>query len=1132
MQRTETMPTAAERSYPLTINRLGKLLLAAFVVIGLLPWSIAHADPDPLSPIPTDASYFTFDASTGTITEYASDGPMDVVIPDEIEGTAVTAIGDKVFALRGITSVTFPPGITKIGEGAFSNNLLTSVSIPEGITVIKKEAFAVNKLTEVYLPDSVTIIEYRGFAENQIQSLNLPSQLKTIGPSAFINSQLTELIIPYGVETIDGGAFNGNQLEKLVLPDTVTYLGSTAFASNRLTKLPDNWTNLGVNGTAFSRNLLTRVIIPDDTTILGRTGLMSNPLRTIVIPASVTAIQQEALSSTPLATVTILNKTVTFHARAFENTPADMVIIGYAGSTAQTFANNNGYTFLSLAELFAFDTGTGTITGYVDDGPAIVEIPREIDGVPVTAIGDDAFANKQLTEVYIPEGVTSIGMNAFAHNAIVSVSIPESVTTIGHGAFMGNKLSQVSLPDNLTRIEPLAFMGNELQSIELPLHLTSIGDKAFEKNQLTEVHLPSGIETISTAAFLSNQLTKVTIPESVKDLASGAFAGNQITEATLLSRETAVARNAWADNQADAADLRILGHSGSPAEAYAADAGHAFAPLLGLSRKESYTFPAATAGYASASPLTVTVTKAVYGELHGVRAALSGSDSTAFELSAIGATTLDETSKQTSFTVYPQAGLPVGAYSATVSVEAVTYGIRESFDVQFEVTAAPDDGGSDPDPGSDPGSSGGSSPPSDNANNAAIVLVNGKEERAGTAATSTRNGQSVTTVTVDSKKLEEKLAAEGQGAVVAFAMDAKTDIVIGELDGQMIHNLESKLAIVKIQTGSATYTLPARQINIAALSNQIGKSVALQDIKVHIEIASTSSDTMKIIENAAARDAYTVVAPPVSFTIHASHGGVTVAVSAFTAYVERTIAIPDHVDPSKITTGVVVEPDGSTRHVPTRVVQVDGRYHAVINSLTNSTYAVVWHPIVYRDMAAHWASDAVNDMGSRMIVEGTGGGNYSPHRDITRAEFAAIIVRGLGLKAENGPDSFSDVKATDWFGSAIQTARAYGLIDGYLDGTFRPHDKITREQAMVIIAKAMKLTPLLEQLAAQSADERLQAFGDAAEVAAWAKRSADDTIQAGIVSGRSANTLAPKSNMTRAEVAAAIQRLLQKSGLI
>ncbi|OPH58158.1 hypothetical protein BC351_24790 [Paenibacillus ferrarius] len=412
------------------------------------------------------------------------------------------------------------------------------------------------------------------------------------------------------------------------------------------------------------------------------------------------------------------------------------------------------------------------------------------------------------------------------------------------------------------------------------------------------------------------------------------------------------------------------------------------------------------------------------------------------------------------------------------------------------------------------------------------ILVNGKVENAGTATVTKRNNQTEMTVVVDQKKLDERLAAEGQHAVVTIPINQTFDIVIGELNGQMVKNMEDKQAVLEFKTDHATYTLPARQINIGAISQQVGELINLQDIKVRIEIAVPTTDTLKVVESAAAKGQLTLAAQPLNFTVRAAYGERNVEVTKFDAYVERTIAIPVEVDPGKITTGVVVEQDGSVRHVPTKVRNINGKYEAQINSLTNSTYAVVWHPLEFSDAANHWAKSAVNDMGSRMVVNGTGNGMFSPDQEITRAEFAAIIVRGLGLKLENGATPFSDVKSEDWYSGAVSTAYSHRLISGMEDGTFRPNDKITREQAMVILSKAMAITGLKDKLLEQSADSALRPFEDAAVVSSWAQSSAADNVKAGIVDGRNGALLAPKGYMTRAEVATIIQRLLQKSGLI
>jgi uncharacterized repeat protein (TIGR02543 family) len=427
------------------------------------------------------------------------------------------------------------------------------------------------------------------------------------------------------------------------------------------------------------------------------------------------------------------------------------------------------------------------------------------------------------------------------------------------------------------------------------------------------------------------------------------------------------------------------------------------------------------------------------------------------------------------------------------------------------------------------GSTGGTTIP---ANDDVIVLVNGKEEKIGRSAASTEDGRTVMTVTVDQEQLEAKLEAEGQGAVVTIPVSAESDIIIVELNGQMAKNMEDKQAVLVMQTGHASYTLPAQQLDIDSISKQMGLAAALENIKIQIRIAAPDAVMMKVVKDAAEQNALMLVAPSIDFTVRAAHAGKTVDVTKFRAYVERSIALPDGIGPDEVTTGIVTEPDGSVRHVPTRIVLEGGRYYARINSLSNSVYSVVWHPLTFKDLEGHWAQVSVNDMGSRLVVDGIGNERYNPDEDMTRAEFAAIVMRGMGMKPFDGKSPFADVTVSDWYYSAVLTAYDYDLIEGFEDGTFRPQEKITREQAMVILSKAMVITGLKENLTDKSIDELLKPYTDAADVSEWAKAGVAASLQAGVVSGRGADQLAPKANITRAEVAAIVQRLLKTSNFI
>ncbi|WP_189032613.1 S-layer homology domain-containing protein [Paenibacillus albidus] len=80
--------------------------------------------------------------------------------------------------------------------------------------------------------------------------------------------------------------------------------------------------------------------------------------------------------------------------------------------------------------------------------------------------------------------------------------------------------------------------------------------------------------------------------------------------------------------------------------------------------------------------------------------------------------------------------------------------------------------------------------------------------------------------------------------------------------------------------------------------------------------------------------------------------------------------------------------------MPTKIVVIDGKPYAQINSLTNSVYSVIYSPITFADVNTHWAKEAVNDMGSRLVIDGSGEGSFEPGRDITRAEFADDYHKG------------------------------------------------------------------------------------------------------------------------------------------
>jgi len=179
-------------------------------------------------------------------------------------------------------------------------------------------------------------------------------------------------------------------------------------------------------------------------------------------------------------------------------------------------------------------TLNGLRTGYFCAEPSSnLEIPSEINGLSVTAIGENAFDGLGLESVSIPSSVTFIGYKAFANNSLTSVTIPNSVTELGEYAFSYNALTSVTIPSSVTRISEGAFYVNKLTSLTIPNSVTSIERLAFSENALTSLTLGKSVTSIGDTAFGWNKLTSLTIPDSVTNIEAGAFSQHSLTSLKL-----------------------------------------------------------------------------------------------------------------------------------------------------------------------------------------------------------------------------------------------------------------------------------------------------------------------------------------------------------------------------------------------------------------------------------------------------------------------------------------------------------------------------------------------------------------------------------------------------------------------
>ncbi|MGL5035240.1 MAG: S-layer homology domain-containing protein [Microcystaceae cyanobacterium] len=178
----------------------------------------------------------------------------------------------------------------------------------------------------------------------------------------------------------------------------------------------------------------------------------------------------------------------------------------------------------------------------------------------------------------------------------------------------------------------------------------------------------------------------------------------------------------------------------------------------------------------------------------------------------------------------------------------------------------------------------------------------------------------------------------------------------------------------------------------------------------------------------------------------------------------------------------------------------------------------------FGDLQGYWASRYVTALVDRSIISGFPDGSFQPNADITRAQFAAIAVKALDLPSGDSTNDFADIPPNYWASPAIRAISKSGLVAGFPDGTFRPEERITRAQVLVILANALGNQTT-------SNPNQFNRYSDYQTVPNWATTSVSKAANAGIlVNYPDSSRINPNQLATRGEVAALMYQTLVKLG--
>lgn len=269
-------------------------------------------------------------------------------------------------------------------------------------------------------------------------------------------------------------------------------------------------------------------VIPSSVTTIGNNAFaFCNELTGVIIPESVVDVGNEAFHKCKkLSKVEFLgNKPAKFGENVFDYCAEDFKIkydAAKAGWNDPIIINNefNGFKYTNNGD------GTCVITGYSDMQGGHLNIPREIGGVAVTVIGEEAFGGcsdcnifGKVTSVTIPDSVKTIRNDAFSLCSLTSIVIPKSVEIIAPGAlnegYSSNILTSIEVSKqnkNYSSVDGVLFNKDKTELIKFPAGI-----------KMENYVVPSSVTTIAAGAFEYSSLKSITIPNSVTTIGKGAF---------------------------------------------------------------------------------------------------------------------------------------------------------------------------------------------------------------------------------------------------------------------------------------------------------------------------------------------------------------------------------------------------------------------------------------------------------------------------------------------------------------------------------------------------------------------------------------------------------------------------------
>ncbi len=192
--------------------------------------------------------------------------------------------------------------------------------------------------------------------------------------------------------------------------------------------------------------------------------------------------------------------------------------------------------------------------------------------------------------------------------------------------------------------------------------------------------------------------------------------------------------------------------------------------------------------------------------------------------------------------------------------------------------------------------------------------------------------------------------------------------------------------------------------------------------------------------------------------------------------------------------------------------------------------ALLYPGKTFDDISAHKNQPAIEGLSARGIISGKSDTVFDPEATMTRAEYATIIVQGLGLTPKAN-STFTDVASGAWYAGYVGTANEYGIVSGKTATTFDPQGTITRQEAAAMTTRAAKLCGMVTTLDDGTIRDMLAQFTDYVTVSQWARESMAFCYSEDILSQQDIE-IRPMVHIKRSEIAQMLFNMLGSANLL